>query len=334
MLPVLLALFSMFGNAPGLGAVRALDNSAAFCDAAGMNYARYGNAGVYYPGGKNGSGVYQRIINLMPPHRVYIEPFLGGGAIYRLKRPAEVNIGVEIDPVVFDEWAGKNTVCDDSGRERPNGSDPAHVGSQCGSVGGNVGNLPSGGPSRVVLGDGARFLKEYHFQGDELVYCDPPYLAATCSTRIRYKFKFSEDEHMSLLRCIRKLPCPVLISGYWSQMYDSALKGWNSIHFETMTRGRKATEWVWFNYAQPTALHDYRYVGENYRDRQRIKRKKASWTGKLRKMSSMERQALLSVMAEEWGDVSRSPIVGTAARIPQPNGALVDVTEREQSCQA
>ena len=309
MLPVLLALFSMFGNAPGLGAVRALDNSAAFCDAARMNY----------PGGKNGSGVYQRIINLMPPHRVYIEPFLGGGAIYRLKRPAEVNIGVEIDPVVFDEWAGKNTVCDDSGRERPNGSNPPG---------------PSGGYSRVVLGDGARFLKEYHFQGDELVYCDPPYLAATCSTRIRYKFKFSEDEHMSLLRCIRKLPCPVLISGYWSQMYDSALKGWNSIHFETMTRGRKATEWVWFNYAQPTALHDYRYVGENYRDRQRIKRKKASWTGKLRKMSSMERQALLSVMAEEWGDVSRSPIVGTAARIPRPNGALVDVTEREQPCQA
>jgi DNA adenine methylase len=32
-----------------------------------------------YPGGKSGAGVYQTIINLMPPHTVYIEPFLGGG---------------------------------------------------------------------------------------------------------------------------------------------------------------------------------------------------------------------------------------------------------------
>src|SRR5208337_3776621 len=101
MLAFMLALLSTFGHAQGLGAVRALDNNAAFCDAAGMNYSRNSNARVYYPGGKNGSGVYQRIINLMPPHRVYIEPFLGGGAIYRLKRPAEVNIGIEIDPAVF-----------------------------------------------------------------------------------------------------------------------------------------------------------------------------------------------------------------------------------------
>ena len=40
-----------------------------------------------YPGGKRGAGVYQTIINLMPPHDVYIEPFWGGGAIKRQKRP-------------------------------------------------------------------------------------------------------------------------------------------------------------------------------------------------------------------------------------------------------
>jgi hypothetical protein len=50
-----------------------------------------------YPGGKNGSGVYQTLINLMPPHDVYIEPFLGGAAIMRLKRPARLNIGIDLD---------------------------------------------------------------------------------------------------------------------------------------------------------------------------------------------------------------------------------------------
>ena len=53
---------------------------------------------MVYPGGKNGAGVYQTIINLMPPHDVYIEPFLGGGAIMRQKRPALLNIGVDLDP--------------------------------------------------------------------------------------------------------------------------------------------------------------------------------------------------------------------------------------------
>ena len=51
-----------------------------------------------YPGGKNGAGIYQRIINHMPPHRVYIEPFLGSGAVMRHKRPAERNIGIDRCP--------------------------------------------------------------------------------------------------------------------------------------------------------------------------------------------------------------------------------------------
>lgn len=34
-----------------------------------------------YFGGKAQDGVYQTIINQIPPHQIYIEPFLGGGAI-------------------------------------------------------------------------------------------------------------------------------------------------------------------------------------------------------------------------------------------------------------
>jgi DNA adenine methylase len=32
-----------------------------------------------YVGGKNHAGTYQRIINLIPPHRVYIEACAGSG---------------------------------------------------------------------------------------------------------------------------------------------------------------------------------------------------------------------------------------------------------------
>ena len=51
-----------------------------------------------YLGGKQQSGAYQRIINLIPPHEVYIEPFLGGGAVARFKRPARVSYGVDLAP--------------------------------------------------------------------------------------------------------------------------------------------------------------------------------------------------------------------------------------------
>jgi site-specific DNA-adenine methylase len=39
-----------------------------------------------YPGGK--ASVHHKLINLMPPHDVYVEPFLGGGALLLAKRPA------------------------------------------------------------------------------------------------------------------------------------------------------------------------------------------------------------------------------------------------------
>src|SRR5579883_1311551 len=76
-----------------------------------------------YPGGKNGAGVYQQIINRMPPHSVYIEPFLGGGAIMRLKRPAALNIGIDRDPRVIAHF------CSSSDASSGDGSASTIVGS-------------------------------------------------------------------------------------------------------------------------------------------------------------------------------------------------------------
>ena len=54
-----------------------------------------------YPGGKAAPGVYQTIINQIPPHHTYIEPFLGDGAVLRRIRPAARTIGVESDDQVL-----------------------------------------------------------------------------------------------------------------------------------------------------------------------------------------------------------------------------------------
>jgi DNA adenine methylase len=43
-----------------------------------------------------------RIISIMPPHKIYIEPFIGGGSIYFKKPLVDVNIINDIDPYVID----------------------------------------------------------------------------------------------------------------------------------------------------------------------------------------------------------------------------------------
>jgi hypothetical protein len=93
----------------------------------------------------------------------------------------------------------------------------------------------------------------------------------------------------------------ILISGYWSDLYADALKDWNSTSFQAMTRaGKPATEWLWYNYPEPVALHDYGFLGENFRERERIKRKKQRWVNRLRTMDVLERRALLAAIGEAW----------------------------------
>lgn len=266
----------------------------------------FGDAGqMQYPGGKNAAGVYQRIINLMPPHRVYIEPFLGGGTIMRLKRPAVMNIGVELDSWALEQFTAALA-----------GNDAARA-VAASTMAPNRGDVAP----RLITGDGLEFLARYKFLGDELVYCDPPYLLATRSGGRIYRYEFDELQHQRLLRVVRRIPARVMISGYWSQMYASALKGWSSVTFDTMTRGRSASEWLWFNYPEPTALHDYSFLGVGFRERERIKRKKQRWTARLRKLAPLERQALLSVIEAEWsGSTIAGP--GDAGSGDRPGGGV------------
>jgi DNA adenine methylase len=229
--------------------------------------------GMQYPGGKNGAGVYQTIINLMPPHETYIEPFLGGGAIMRQKRPARLNIGLDLDAAVIARF----------------NDDAADIA------------LSGDAQYQFQQGDAIEFLRAYSFAGSELVYCDPPYMHETRGRADLYRFEMDDRQHRALLDIITVLPCRVMISGYWTKLYAEALDGWNSVSFQAMTRaGRPATEWLWFNFPEPVALHDYRYLGEDFRERERIKRKKQRWVNRLHIMPTLERRALLNAITEAW----------------------------------
>lgn len=220
-----------------------------------------------YPGGKAADGVYHRIINQIPPHRTYIEPFLGGAAILRMKRPSEASIGVDMDPAVVSAFMAEKPV-----------------------------------PGALAINDDAiSFLERYPFDGSEFVYADPPYLRSVRSSKDPiYKFEFwEEDDHRRLLGVLLSLPCPVAISGYWSELYDQMLSGWRSIHYQVGTRGGfAATEWLWMSYPEPTELHDYRYLGEDFREREKINKVKRRWQARLRRMPQLQRYAVLSAIEE------------------------------------
>ena len=212
-----------------------------------------------YPGGKNGAGVYQTIINQLPPHDVYIEPFLGGGAIMRQKLPAvTANIGVDRSSSAIAEFADASGVT-------------------------------------AIVGDGIQYLADYKFRGRELVYCDPPYLRETrkCA-RDLYEYEMTDADHWQLLALLLELPCNVAISGYWSKFYADALADWRLVTFTAQTRRGPATECLWMNYPEPTALHDSRFLGGDFRERERIKRKVARWSGKFAKLPELERRGILS----------------------------------------
>ena len=215
-----------------------------------------------YFGGKSGSGTFQSLINNIPPHRQYIETHLGAGAIMRMKFPAVKNYGIDIDKKIIDGWSG-------------------------------------GSAFQFVVMDAVQFIKNKCILVDlegAFIYCDPPYLIKTRKSGKQYRFEYSERQHVELLETILTVGCDVMISGYWSELYNDILSDWNSFCFESMTRHGKCTEWVWFNYPRPTVLHDYQYLGDTYRERERIKRKRNRRIRSIKRMPALERNALLSEM--------------------------------------
>lgn len=154
-------------------------------------------------------------------------------------------------------------------------------------------------PIEKVHGCAHEFLSTYHFWGRELVYSDPPYLHYTRTSTRRYRFDYEEQDHIELLELLKSLPCSVMISGYPSHLYDELLTDWASLELQVMNQGGVRTEKLWFNFT-PDRVHWSRFVGKNFTDRQRIKRKAESWGRRYQALPRPERLAVLSsIMAVE-----------------------------------
>lgn len=216
-----------------------------------------------YPGGKGKS--FAQIINCMPPHRVYIETHLGGGSVMRRKRPAAHSIGLDLDRQVVE-------------------SRVADLDVQC----------------ELICADATTWLKAQRFVGDELIYCDPPYVASTRSQQRVYRHDLGDTQHLALLQVLCSLPCKVILSGYTNPLYETALENWRSLTFMSKTHAGMREETLWMNFAEPKELHDYSYLGSTFREREAVKRRLSNLKSRIERLAPIERASLA-----HWLEVQR-----------------------------
>ena len=69
--------------------------------------------------------------------------------------------------------------------------------------------------------------------GDQtLHYVDPPYVLGTRklnSSRSVYQHEMTDDDHVSLIKCLKDLNGMVLLSGYDNEIYNDLLCDWNKV---------------------------------------------------------------------------------------------------------
>lgn len=108
----------------------------------------------------------------------------------------------------------------------------------------------------VVLNSDALDVIRQQDGPNTLFYLDPPYLHETRTATNAYEFEMSKEDHTELLGTLMTLRGDFILSGYWSDLYDSvaALQNWRRIDIEIDNKASSKkvkevkTECLWTNF--------------------------------------------------------------------------------------
>ncbi len=219
-----------------------------------------------YTGNKQVNGLWQWIINRIPPYKIYYELFAGSAAIAR-------NLPTKDPKVIVDCNAGITDAL------------------RC---------IPRLSNAKIICGDAVQILSSVAAAPgatDIFIYMDPPYRfdSRLQKGRVYYKSEFGTDEqHKKLLRAAATVKCSCMISHPENDLYDEYLQGWTKEKYKVSYQGTPAYEWIYYNYPRPDVLHTYDFVGGDCWDRQRVKRKIERLAAKLAALPALERNAVIS----------------------------------------
>lgn len=223
-------------------------------------------------GSKNNSGLVQFIINHIPPHNTFIEAFAGSAVIARNIYDGQVILLIDKDEEITTKlsfYSGDNT----------------EVFNSC-FIDFLTQNLLFWDPKEIFI------------------YADPPYpFNSRKQQKELYKCEMSDDDHIKLLSNLNKVKCNVMISTRENEIYNEMLKDWTKLEFETVDRGGKAIEQIFVNYPVPLQkLHTYKFIGNDFTERQFLKRKKRNLIRKLQKIKT-ERPQLYFAMLQQLKEI-------------------------------
>lgn len=237
-------------------------------------------------GGK--SKLSKMIAQLLPEHRIYVEPFFGAGHVLFAKARSEIEIVSDLDrdlvnlwraiadPVVGSRLAELLTATPNTAETYAQfraSFDPCmdqlerlrryFVLTQC-----SYNGMFAGGWSRptrpsdekaypnrvarfpaaqrrleavsILHGDAVDVLERYD-SADALAYVDPPYVHSARTANDRYEHEMTDLGHANLLERLRRYRGMVLLSGYRSDLYDSALADWPRLEIAVARHAARGT---------------------------------------------------------------------------------------------
>jgi len=224
-----------------------------------------------YPGRKAAAGAWQKILSNIPRCELFIEAMAGSAYISSLVKESCQTIVNDIDKKVIDkiQTATENIEFFNLDYQAI------------------IQRFDNGSPGRVF-------------------YFDPPYLKETRSyQKPIYRFPWEDDtEHNRFLKAATAMKSPAMISHYPCPLYDKALKKWRKITYNSMTRAGIREESLYMNFPQPVLLQFPGHVGDNFTDRQRIKRKVDRLVKRLTNEPEHERAAILSTIIEKFSYIA------------------------------
>lgn len=146
-----------------------------------------------YFGGKGGEGVYQTIINHIPPHDILIIPFLGNCAITRNIKPCTLTICNDLDKEVITMW--RSTISKNS--------DAARLASTKMDVAGRLNKNDVACRYLLIRKCALELLKNLpmdplikNVDRDRIaIYVDAPYPHFTRASRQRYRYELTNKQH-------------------------------------------------------------------------------------------------------------------------------------------
>ncbi|QKJ28446.1 hypothetical protein HQ865_01275 [Mucilaginibacter mali] len=233
-----------------------------------------------YFGGKNGPGTMQTQINHIPPCDVLISLCLGNDGMIANIHPAQLTILNDIDPQVIAAWQPW------------------------------VAAHPQAGCYRLYNMDAVDLLRsviaEKYDTPATVIYIDPPYLKSTRrSQRDVYRFEMSEAQHIALIEAALALKhARIIFAHYPCALYDRMLTGWNTTDYDSQTRKGKARERLYYNYPLTGKLHDYNFIGENFRSRERKTRIVKNMLAKINRLEPDLRNRILTELQQQAADIA------------------------------